>query len=171
MTKPKPLTEFLGRALGHRSRSELARELGVSKSTVGLWANGTRQPPERYRASLRAAARPGWTVPPPPPRLNSAGVPIRTTGQAIITPLPSGGANIHTHARSAFARELKRLSGTGNVPSRFSVELHGFRAADSPAGAPTRTRQLTVQALTDAEIAEGYVLACSCHPQGDLVLA
>ena len=25
--------------------------------------------------------------------------------------------------------------------------------------------------LTDAEIAEGYVLACSCHPQGDLVLA
>ncbi|ENU2391102.1 hypothetical protein ACE4QR_004523, partial [Escherichia coli] len=21
------------------------------------------------------------------------------------------------------------------------------------------------------EIAEGYVLACSCHPQGDLVLA
>ncbi|HHW3228893.1 TPA: hypothetical protein ACUULR_004960, partial [Escherichia coli] len=24
---------------------------------------------------------------------------------------------------------------------------------------------------TDAEIAEGYVLACSCHPQGDLVLA
>ena len=25
--------------------------------------------------------------------------------------------------------------------------------------------------LSDAEIAEGYVLACSCHPQGDLVLA
>ena len=25
--------------------------------------------------------------------------------------------------------------------------------------------------LTDAEIADGYVLACSCHPQGDLVLA
>ncbi|HGY7718950.1 TPA: hypothetical protein ACNTD8_004605, partial [Escherichia coli] len=25
--------------------------------------------------------------------------------------------------------------------------------------------------LTDAEIAEGYVLACSCHPQGDLVFA
>ena len=25
--------------------------------------------------------------------------------------------------------------------------------------------------LTEAEIAEGYVLACSCHPQGDLVLA
>jgi len=25
--------------------------------------------------------------------------------------------------------------------------------------------------LTDAEVAEGYVLACSCHPQGDLVLA
>ena len=25
--------------------------------------------------------------------------------------------------------------------------------------------------LTDAEIAEGYVLACSCHPQGDMVLA
>ena len=25
--------------------------------------------------------------------------------------------------------------------------------------------------LIDAEIAEGYVLACSCHPQGDLVLA
>ena len=25
--------------------------------------------------------------------------------------------------------------------------------------------------LTDAEIAEGYVLACSCQPQGDLVLA
>jgi hypothetical protein len=24
--------------------------------------------------------------------------------------------------------------------------------------------------LTDAEIADGYVLACSCHPQGDLVL-
>ncbi|MGK3716155.1 hypothetical protein, partial [Escherichia coli] len=24
---------------------------------------------------------------------------------------------------------------------------------------------------TDAEIAEGYVLACSCHPQGDLVFA
>jgi NADH oxidoreductase Hcr len=22
--------------------------------------------------------------------------------------------------------------------------------------------------LSDAEIAEGYVLACSCHPQGDL---
>ena len=25
--------------------------------------------------------------------------------------------------------------------------------------------------LSDAEVAEGYVLACSCHPQGDLVLA
>ncbi|EHG2878487.1 2Fe-2S iron-sulfur cluster binding domain-containing protein [Salmonella enterica] len=25
--------------------------------------------------------------------------------------------------------------------------------------------------LSEAEIAEGYVLACSCHPQGDLVLA
>ena len=25
--------------------------------------------------------------------------------------------------------------------------------------------------LTDAEIADGYVLACSCHPQSDLVLA
>lgn len=25
--------------------------------------------------------------------------------------------------------------------------------------------------LTDEEIAQGYVLACSCHPQGDLVLA
>ena len=25
--------------------------------------------------------------------------------------------------------------------------------------------------LTEAEIADGYVLACSCHPQGDLVLA
>ena len=25
--------------------------------------------------------------------------------------------------------------------------------------------------LTEAEIAEGYVLACSCHPESDLVLA
>ena len=25
--------------------------------------------------------------------------------------------------------------------------------------------------LTDAEVAEGYVLACSCQPQSDLVLA
>ncbi|ELO90541.1 HCP oxidoreductase, NADH-dependent [Salmonella enterica subsp. enterica serovar Enteritidis str. 6.0562-1] len=25
--------------------------------------------------------------------------------------------------------------------------------------------------LSEAEIAEGYVLACSCHPQSDLVLA
>jgi NADH oxidoreductase Hcr len=25
--------------------------------------------------------------------------------------------------------------------------------------------------LTDAEVANGYVLACCCHPQGDLVLA
>ena len=25
--------------------------------------------------------------------------------------------------------------------------------------------------FTDAEIADGYVLACSCHPQSDLVLA
>jgi NADH oxidoreductase Hcr len=25
--------------------------------------------------------------------------------------------------------------------------------------------------LTEQEIADGFVLACSCHPQGDLVLA
>ncbi|CCJ97573.1 NADH oxidoreductase hcr [Cronobacter malonaticus 507] len=25
--------------------------------------------------------------------------------------------------------------------------------------------------LTEQEIADGYVLACSCHPAGDLVLA
>jgi NADH oxidoreductase Hcr len=25
--------------------------------------------------------------------------------------------------------------------------------------------------LTDTDIANGYVLACCCHPQGDLVLA
>ncbi|KOQ97552.1 2Fe-2S iron-sulfur cluster-binding protein, partial [Pluralibacter gergoviae] len=25
--------------------------------------------------------------------------------------------------------------------------------------------------LSEQEIADGYVLACSCHPQGDLVLA
>ncbi|WP_280407491.1 helix-turn-helix domain-containing protein [Nocardia brasiliensis] len=153
MTKAKPLTEFLERALGNRSKSELARVLGVSKSTVGRWVSGERVPPERFRASLRAAARPGWTVPPPPPRLTAAGVPARTTGQAIITPLPGGGANIHTHARATFARELRRLSGTGNVPSRFSVELHGFRAADSPTDAPKRTRVVTVQGLSPAEIA------------------
>ncbi|MDU2188177.1 MAG: NADH oxidoreductase [Klebsiella pneumoniae] len=32
-------------------------------------------------------------------------------------------------------------------------------------------RVTSTMTLTDAEIADGYVLACSCHPQSDLVLA
>lgn len=153
MTKRKPLTEFLSKALGAgRTQADLARELGVSRSTVHSWAKGKATPSERFRDSLRAAARPGWTVPAPPPRVTKSGAPVRTAGSATVTPLPGGNEHVQTHARSAFARELARLSGTGNAPSSFSVQLHGFRAEDSPPTAPTRSRVLEVRGLTDEEI-------------------
>lgn len=148
----KPLGEFLTRALDGRSQARLARELGVSRSTVNKWASGKSQIPERYRDSLRAAARPGRTVPTPPPRATRAGQPARTAGSAIVTPLPGGTENVYTHARSAFARELGRLIGTGNAPTSFSVALHAFRGADSPLTAPTRTRIVEVRNLTPDEL-------------------
>lgn len=153
MTRRKPLSEFLQRALDSgRSQADLARELGVSRSTVHLWATGKRQAPERYRESLRAAAQPGRKVPPPPPRTTKTGAPVRTPGSARITPLPGGNVHVQTHARSAFARELGRLAGTGNAPSSFTVLLHGFRGEDSPPSAPKRSRRLEVRGLTGDEI-------------------
>lgn len=153
MTKRIPLADFLQRALDQgRTQAGLARELGVSPSTVHLWVSGKRSAPERYREALRAAARPGATVPPPPPRLTRTGAPVRTAGSATVTPLPGGNVHIQTNARSAFARELARLSGTGNAPSSFTVQLHQFRAEDSPASAATRTRRISVDRLTDDEI-------------------
>lgn len=155
MTPRRPLRGFLDRALaGGRSQAEIARTLGVSRSTVHLWASGKRQVPERYRESLRAAARPGRrSVPKPPPRTTKAGTPVKNTGSADITRLPSGAEHVHTHARSAFARELGRLAGAGQAPDRFTVQLHGFRAEDSPESTPARTRRIEVRDLTAAEIA------------------
>jgi hypothetical protein len=153
MTKRKPLGEFVQRALGlGRSQAALARELGVSRSTVHLWASGKREAPERFRDALRAAARPGAAVTPPPAPVTRSGARARTAGSAVVTPLPGGNVHIQTHARSAFARELGRLQGTKNAPSSFTVQLHHFRAEDSPPTAPTRTRRISVDRLTDAEI-------------------
>lgn len=148
----KPLSDFLTRALSQRSQAALARELGVSRSTVHLWASGKREIPERYRDSLRAAARPGRSIPAPPPRATKTGRPPRTTGSATRTRLPGGNEHVHTNARSTFARELARLSATGNAPRSFTVALHGFRAADSPLTAPTRTRRVEVSGLTADQI-------------------
>lgn len=152
MSRRKPLGEFLGRALDGRSQAQLARELGISRSTVQGWTSGRREIPERYRDSLRAAARPGRTVPAPPPRTTRSGRPPRTAGSAIITKLPGGNENVYTHARSAFARELGRLAATGNAPTSFSVALHGFRSSDSPLTSPTRTRIVEVDNLTPDEV-------------------
>jgi hypothetical protein len=152
MSRRKPLGEFLGKALDGRSQAQLARELGVSRSTVHGWAAGKREIPERYRDSLKAAARPGRSVPAPPLRITRSGRPTRTAGSATITKLPGGNENVYTHARSAFARELKRLSAAGKAPTSFSVALHAFRGADSPLTAPTRTRIVEVKNLTPDEI-------------------
>lgn len=149
----KPLTEFLHKALSAgRSQAEIGRALGVSRSTVHLWASGKRAVPESYRESLRAAARPGATIPAPPPRTTKAGAPVKHVGSAKITPLPSGAQHVETHARSAFARELDRLRAAGQAPTKFTVQLHGFRAADSPLNTPKRTRRIEVGGLTDADI-------------------
>lgn len=151
MTKRKPLGDFLRRALAGRSRAELARDLGISRSTVQRWATGKGSPGERFREALKAAAL-GRTVPPPPPQLTRSGTQAKTSGTAIITPLPGGNQHVHTQARSAFARELGRASGTGNAPRTFTVQLHGFRAEDSPLSTPARTRRVVVDNLTDEEI-------------------
>ncbi len=153
MTRRKSLRSFLDKALSAgRSQAEIARELGVSRSTVHLWASGKRQAPERFRDALRAAARPGRSVPTAPPRTTKAGAPVKTTGTALITPLPSGAEHIHTHARSSFARELGRLHRDGRAPDSFTVQLHGFRAEDSPESTPARTRRIEVRGLTDDQI-------------------
>ena len=58
-----------------------------------------------------------------------------------------------SEGKMASARDLRTESSFQNTshPNKYSV-----------------TSTMT---LTDAEIADGYVLACSCHPQSDLVLA
>lgn len=155
MSRRKPLGEFLGRALDGRSQAQLARELGISRSTVQGWTSGRREIPERYRGSLRAAARPGRTVPAPPPRTTRSGRPTRHPGSATITQLPNGGENVYTHARSAFARELGRLAATGNAPTSFSVALHGFsglHGGQSSDPTSTRTRIVEVDNPTPDEI-------------------
>lgn len=152
MSPRRSLTDLLGRALDGRTQADLARALGVSRSTVHLWASGKRPVPERYRPSLRAAARPGRSIPPPPPRTTRTGRPVQHAGSATVTPLPSGGAHVHTRARAAFARELARAAEAGRAPTSFSVQLTGFRAEDSPKGTPARTRRIQVRDLTSDEI-------------------
>lgn len=153
MTKRKPLIEFIQRTLLDRGQSQagLARELGVSRSTVHAWIAGKREAPERFRSSLQAAAR-GHLIPTPPPRTTKSGKPARTAGSARITPLPNGAEHVQSHARSAFARELKRVSEAGNAPVSFTVLLHGFRAEDSPLSAPKRSRRIEIGSLSDAEV-------------------
>ncbi len=152
MTPRKPLGDFLGRALGGRSQTQLADELGISKSAVSQWVTGKAPIPERYRGALRAAARPGGTVTAPPPRTTKAGVPVRHVGQAKVTQLPSGAEHVHTHSRAAFARELGRLHAAGHAPDMFTVQLSGFRGADSPNTTPARTRRIEITGLSDDEI-------------------
>lgn len=153
MSPRKPLTEFLSKALAAgRSQAEIGRALGVTRSTVHLWVSGKRQVPETYREALRAAARPGWTITAPPPRTTKAGAPVKHVGTPNVTPLPSGAEHVETHARSAFARELDRLHAAGHAPDKFTVQLHGFRAEDSPKGTPARTRRIEVGGLSDDEI-------------------
>lgn len=147
----KPLPEFLSRALKGRSQAQLARDLGISRSTVHLWVKGKNKIPERYRDSLRAAAR-GRTIPTPPPRTTRFDHPPRPVGTAKITPLPGGNEQVYTDSRNAFARELARLSSTGNAPNSFTVVLHAFRGAGSDVISPTRNRRIQVRGLTDREI-------------------
>lgn len=148
----KPLSEFLTKALHGRSQAELGRALGVTRSTVNLWVKGKREIPETYREALRAAARPGRTIPAPPPRTTKTGAPVRHVGTPSVTQLPTGAEHVQTHARSTFARELGRLHAAGRAPDRFTVQLHGFRVADSPKSTPARTRRIEISGLTDTEI-------------------
>ncbi|MGW5388183.1 helix-turn-helix domain-containing protein [Nocardia sp. NPDC003963] len=158
MSRRKPLRAFLDKAMGAgRSQAEIARALGVSPSTVHLWATGKRQPPERYRDSLRAMARPGGKVPPAPPqRTTRSGKPVKTTGSVTITKLPSGAEHVHTHSRKALARELERLANQGREPNSITVLLHGFRSdlyrtKHDATGGP-RSRRVELRNLTAEEM-------------------
>ncbi|NKY60999.1 helix-turn-helix domain-containing protein [Nocardia flavorosea] len=162
MTKRKPLGEFLSRAMAAgRSQADIARELGVSRSTVHLWATGKRQPPERFRTSLRAMAQPGWKVPTAPKRTTRSGKPAKTAGSVTVTPLPSGSEHVFTHSRTAFARELDRLLAEGRAPSVFTVLLHGFRSDlyrdrnDAPRGPRTRRLQVHMSPEEARALASG----------------
>lgn len=151
MTRRKALGEFLQRALGRgTSQAQLARELGVSRSTVHLWASGKREAPERYRDSLRAAAL-GHKVTAPPPATTSGGTSVRHRGSVTKIPLSGGGTYIEAKAFAPFAAELGAVARSGAAPRGFTVVLQGFRAADSPI-VKGRDRRIEVKNLTEDEI-------------------
>jgi transcriptional regulator with XRE-family HTH domain len=153
MTRRKSLSKFLAEALARpgASQAQLARELGVTRSTVHLWATGKREAPERYRAALRQAAK-GRKVSTPAQRTTKTGAPVRTRGTVVRKQLPGGKQYVQTSARSAFAAELGAAAQAGRAPTSMSVVLHGFRATDSPV-VRARDRRVQVDNLTAEEIA------------------
>jgi hypothetical protein len=150
MTKRKPLSEFLSRALGRTTQSDLARALGVSPSTVSLWARGKREVPETYRAALRSASR-GHRITAPPPPTTATGAPRRTRGSATRVQMPNGRTHVRTKALKPFARELGAALAAGKSPSSITVTVSGFTGIGSKPD-PARTRRIELSGLSSDQL-------------------
>lgn len=89
------------------------------------------------------------------------------------------------HSDTRFTLRSPALLQGGAFPSGWSL-LNAMEHHQQPVVAACRSgvcgccktrvaegnyRTSSQQTLTDNEVAEGYVLACSCYPQGDIVLA
>ena len=118
------------------------------------------------------------------PTRRTARVPRETSGKAgkavaiVAAVLPDADAASVTVTYEAKAKISSKISAY--VPLEGGWEKVKILPYEFPAiGVGTYQVKLTANGvdtivtmtLTDAEIADGYVLACSCHPQSDLVLA